>query len=103
MPDSLAIPIDVTIDKARIGRLEWRSGDSEGTLEELGLSYAGDRRTHRIENFDVTGPGGRLAGSASIGTPKPFATRAALTLDLIKPDPEGRVHAQLDGNFDTLA
>ena len=103
MPDSLEIPIDVTVERATVERLEWRYGNDQGALDDIRLSYAGDRRTHRVQDLDVRGAGGRLAGSASVGTTQPFPTRASLTLDLVKPHPEGRVQAQIDGTFAVLS
>jgi translocation and assembly module TamB len=103
MPESLAIPIDVTIDQAIVERLEWRYGNDRGALDGIRFSYAGDRRLHRVQDVDIRGAGGRLEGSASVGTTRPFPTRAALTLDLVKPHPEGRVQAQLDGDLAVLS
>jgi translocation and assembly module TamB len=103
MPESLEIPIDVTVERATIERLEWRHGNDQGALDAIRFAYAGDQRTHRVQDLDVRGAGGRLAGSASVGVTRPFPTRALLTLDLTKPHPEGRVDAQLDGNLEVLS
>jgi translocation and assembly module TamB len=104
MPDSLEIPVDVRIDSATIEHLEWHFGtDQEGALDSIRFSYTGDRRMHRVQDVDIRGKGGRLAGSASVGTTRPFPTRASLTLDLVKPNPEGRVEAQLDGDLSVLS
>lgn len=103
MPESLELPIDVAIGRATIERLEWRYGTEQGALDGIVLSYAGDRRVHRIEGLDIRGAGGRLAGSGSVATTSPFATRASVTLDLVKPQPEGRVEAQIEGTLATLS
>ena len=103
MPESLQIPIDVTIERALVERLEWVSGESHGELAGLRFAYAGDQHQHRLKDVDVRGAGGRLAGDASIATTRPFATSASLTLDLVKPHPEGRVQAKVDGTLQTLS
>ncbi len=103
MPESLEIPIDLTIERATIERLEWRYGERRGAFEGVGLSYAGDRRMHHLRDVTIQGAGGRLAGSGSLGTTPPFAVRTSLTLDLVKPNPEGRVEAQLDGDLARLS
>ena len=103
LPKTLAVPIDIAIDRATIDRLEWKTQDSEGALEDLRFAYSADRAAHVVRDLDVRGSGGRLSGSARIGTAKPFATQAALVLDLVKPHPEGRVEATVEGDLDVLS
>ena len=103
LPESLALPIDVTIDRATIETLEWKTGDSEGSLADLRFAYSADRAAHVLRDLDVRGPGGRLTGSARVATTKPYAAQAALVLDLVKPHPEGRVEARIEGDLDVLS
>src|SRR5688500_10506893 len=103
LPESLALPIDVTVDRASIDKLEWKTADDEGSLEDLRFAYSADRAAHVVRDLDVRGPGGRLAGSGRVATTRPFATQATVTLDLVKPHPEGRVEATIDGDLDVLS
>ena len=103
LPESLELPIDIAIDRASIDTLEWKTRDGAGSLDDLRFGYSADRAAHAVRDLDVRGPGGRLSGSARIATGKPFATRATLALDLVKPHPEGRVEAIVDGDLDVLA
>jgi translocation and assembly module TamB len=102
MPSSLALPIDLTIERARIEALAWRSGSRSGTLQDLVFAFDGDRTRNRLRDLAVAATGAKLTGEATVGTTAPFATQAAFALDLGKPHPEGRVQATLAGNFNEL-
>ncbi|HVF65798.1 MAG TPA: translocation/assembly module TamB domain-containing protein [Casimicrobiaceae bacterium] len=102
MPDTLEFPIEVLIERATIGRLTWQSGESSGAFDKLRFAYDGGRSRHRVRDFAVQGPGGTLTGSATVDAQRPFATSADLALELTKPNPEGRVQAQLEGSLERL-
>ena len=47
LPDSLALPFEIAIEKLAIGRLDWQVGPRKGTIDGLGLAYASDRPVKR--------------------------------------------------------
>jgi len=65
-PDSLALPIEVRIDRATIGRVSYRSGDTAIELSGLGFAYRGGPLRHEVDAFTVRLPG--LAGPSEAET-----------------------------------
>lgn len=102
LPDTIVLPIDLAIERLRIDRLDWRIAGRAGALTDMSLAYSGDHKLHRVRDLEVTAPGVHLAGSASIGAARPFATQGAVSLSLAKPHPEGRIEATLAGDLEAL-
>ncbi len=102
LPDSVALPIDLVIERLHIDRVDWRLGGTSGALAGLTLAYSSDKSTHRLRDLDVAAPGLKLSGTASLRTRPPFAITGSLSLALSKPLPEGRVQATLSGDLEAL-
>ena len=103
MPASLALPIDITIEAARVDELLWRAGERGGALQDLMFAFDGDRKRNRLRDLAVAASGAKFGGDATIATMRPFDTRGRFELDLRSPHPEGRVQAQLSGDLERLA
>lgn len=103
LPEAVGLPIAVDVARLAIDAVEWRSGERTGTLADLALAYRGDADAHAVRGLDVTAPGARLRGDATVAARKPFATQASLALDLDSPHPRGRVEAKVDGTLEALA
>ena len=65
-PESLALPIEVRIDRATIGRGSWRSGATAIELAGLSFAYRGGPARHEVDALTVRLPG--LAGPSDAGT-----------------------------------
>jgi translocation and assembly module TamB len=65
-PRSLALPIELRIDRAQVDRLTYRSGRTAVELAGLGLAYRGGPDRHVVESLAVRLPG--LAGPGEAGT-----------------------------------
>lgn len=102
LPASLALPIDLRVERATIERLDWRAGARSGSLADIALAFEGDRQRNTLRDLAVTATGARFAGDTSVATSPPFDTRGTLTLDLAQPHPEGRVQARLAGSLELL-
>lgn len=65
-PQSLALPIEVRIDRATVDRLSWRSGSTAIELAGLDFAYRGGPDRHEVDAFSVRLPG--LAGPTEADT-----------------------------------
>ncbi|MFO0524406.1 MAG: translocation/assembly module TamB domain-containing protein [bacterium] len=65
-PQGLALPIEVRIDRATVGRLSWRSGGTAIEAAALSFAYRGGPSRHEVDAFSVRLPG--LAGPSDAGT-----------------------------------
>ncbi|MFN9120927.1 MAG: translocation/assembly module TamB domain-containing protein [bacterium] len=65
-PQSLALPIEVRVDRATVDRLSWRSGTTAIELAGLDFAYRGGPDRHEVDAFSVRMPG--LVGPTEAGT-----------------------------------
>lgn len=73
LPASLALPLEVTIAQAGIGRIDWHAKDRNGTVTGLKFGYAGGATQHRISNLEVVTESGALSGNLVLAASAPFA------------------------------
>jgi len=104
-PQSLALPIEVRVDRATVDRLSWRSGTTAIELAGLDFAYRGGPDRHEVDALSVRMPG--LAGPAEadmvvltlggrIDARAPFALAAKLG---VSADALGRAEAVLGGRL----
>lgn len=79
-PASLALPIEVELDSAAVGRLDWRLGERRGTITGLAFGYSGGAREHQLRDLKLVFERGALAGTAILGASTPFPLAGTLTL-----------------------
>jgi translocation and assembly module TamB len=79
-PDSLALPIAVTIDRVAVGSLELHSGTDVWQTGPLEFGYAGDAARHALTAFRAETPWGQLDGGVTIGARTPLPASGALAL-----------------------
>ncbi len=72
LPDDLALPIDVTIERLGVAELHWRFGDADGVVKGLAFGYHGGAAEHRITSLALATAGGAIEGEAKIGAQAPF-------------------------------
>jgi translocation and assembly module TamB len=102
LPDSLALPMAVAIERVEVGRIDWKAGERAGVVDRVSFAYAGDAAGHRVRDLDVRVPGAQLAGELSLDAAPPFAAKGRLAFDLAAPHPAGRVEATLGGSLAAL-
>jgi len=56
-PASLALPIDVRVDRASIGAFSWRSGESHVDLADIAFGFSGGMNRLAIEGLTLRMPG----------------------------------------------
>jgi len=78
MPSTLALPIEVRIDRLGIAELEWRVGTNGGTIRGLSFGYRGGADGHRVSDLTFVAPMGAITGNATIGSAAPFAIAGKL-------------------------
>ncbi|MEP6943658.1 MAG: hypothetical protein ABI981_12015, partial [Betaproteobacteria bacterium] len=73
LPSSLALPLEVNIAQAGIGRIDWRAGERSGAVTGLKFGYAGGASQHQISGLEVVTDAGTLNGTIGVGASTPFA------------------------------
>lgn len=101
-PASIGLPVGVRVDRLAVDAIDWRHGETRGTLHGLALVYAGDGDAHRVDDLQVRAEGAALAGQGRVGAARPFPLEAGAIVDLAAPHPAGRVEAKAKGSLDAL-
>ena len=73
MPATLALPIDVRIERLGVAELDWRVGTNRGTIRGLAFGYTGGATGHRVSDLTFVAPLGAITGNATIDAAAPFA------------------------------
>jgi translocation and assembly module TamB len=71
-PDSLALPLEVSIDGVAVGELAWRIGPQQGRVVGLTFGYAGGAAAHSIRSLRFAHAFGTLAGNVTLASAAPF-------------------------------
>ncbi|MDH4182530.1 MAG: hypothetical protein OEV46_11010, partial [Betaproteobacteria bacterium] len=85
LPESIAPPLPLDVDRLAVATLEWRVGERSGTLAGASLAYTGNSRRHSVRDVRIATTGAKLAGEASVGARKPWPVDARFALDLAAP------------------
>jgi len=102
LPETLALPFDVTIDHLAVARLDWRVGPNSGVIRGLALRYSGGSEAHRIANLTLGQNVWTLTGGAEIAAAKPFAIGGELTVRGQAPAGAAEATASLSGTLAAL-
>ena len=78
LPDNMALPIEVDIERLGVGELDWRVGTSQGKIRGLAFGYAGGADGHRITDITLVAGLGAITGNATIGSGTPFPVAGRL-------------------------
>ncbi len=101
LPDSLAVPLDVAVERVAIDRIALRvEPEEELAFTAVALAYEATATGHFVRNLQATTPFGALAGSGSLGAARPFAATAALSLAREDATLPLRAGAKLDGTLE---
>ncbi|MGH8663795.1 MAG: translocation/assembly module TamB domain-containing protein [Burkholderiales bacterium] len=101
LPDSIALPIDVSIRNARIGVLAFDNAIRVFELHKVHLEYAGGQRRHDVKELDFSVSGQAIALRGTIEARKPFELKAHLAF--VRPaEPSATVGASVTGNLSRL-
>jgi translocation and assembly module TamB len=102
LPADLALPLEVTIARAGIGRIEWTSGDKQGVVSGLVFGYAGGATQHRLRDLEFVTAAGTLSGNLTLGAVKPFPLTGTLAFAGDGDYREASARADLNGSLETL-
>ena len=102
LPDSLALPLAVSVERLAIARVALRVDPEELVFTVLSLAYEFTESEHVVRDLRATTALGALAGSASLGAARPFPATAALSLAGGNADPPLRIGAKLGGTLAQL-
>ena len=78
MPATLALPIEVRIERLGVADLQWRVGANGGTIRGLAFGYTGGADGHRVSDVTFVAPIGTITGNATISANAPFAIAGRL-------------------------
>ncbi len=80
VPQSLALPMDVAIDRAAVGQLLLRSGKAQWPIRDIRFAYGGGADTHRLSSIGLAAEPGTLAGDLELGARMPYPVRGRFLL-----------------------
>src|SRR5690606_33105825 len=101
LPDSIALPVEVSIHNARIGVLVLDDAARVVELRSVHLEYAGGARRHEVKELDFTVSGHAVALRGTVDTQKPFELKAHVAA--VRPaGPELTVAASVTGSLARL-
>jgi translocation and assembly module TamB len=81
LPESLALPIDVRVDRAAVARLELVSGEATRVFSDIAFAYAGGAAAHHVRDVGLRSTEwGSLRGEAALAARPPFAVQGAIAL-----------------------
>ena len=103
LPDNLALPIDIVIERLAVGVLSWRVGTGHGKMEGLEFSYVGGASAHRMTDLRVVTKVGTLTGNATLGAAKPFAVDGSFKLAGDATLRDARINLAAKGTLASLA
>jgi hypothetical protein len=72
MPASMALPLEVRIERVGVAQLDWRVGENRGTMRGIAFGYAGGAKEHRVTDATFVAALGAIAGNATLGAGAPF-------------------------------
>jgi translocation and assembly module TamB len=78
LPASLALPLEVAIERVGIGELAWRVGPNGGTIRGIAFGYAGGAAAHRVRDLALATDPGTLSGDLALAARPPFAISGRL-------------------------
>jgi translocation and assembly module TamB len=95
LPATLALPLDVAVERAAVDRVVLRVDPDELAFTAVSLAYEATAEGHFIRDLKATTPFGALEGSGSLGAARPFSAIAALSLAR----PDAKVPLQAKGTL----
>ena len=101
-PDTLALPVDVAVERATFDRVVVRSDPDEVTFDAVSLTYAGSATRHAVRDLKARSPLGEIEGAIALGAARPFP--ASGTVSLAREDARlpAAMQATLDGSLERL-
>jgi len=79
-PSTLALPLEVAIERVAVGTLTWHVGANDGKIEGLEFGYTGNETEHRVSDLRLVTMAGTLSGNATLGARAPFPVAARIQL-----------------------
>ncbi len=79
-PSTLALPLDVAIERVAVGTLSWHVGANSGKIEGLEFGYTGNGSEHRVSDLRLVTMAGTISGNATLGAHAPFPLAARIQL-----------------------
>jgi translocation and assembly module TamB len=102
LPADLALPLEVTIARAGIGRIDWTAGDKQGVVTGLAFGYSGGATQHQLRDLEFVTAAGTLSGNLTLGATKPFHVSGSLAFAGDGDYREASARADLDGTLESL-
>ena len=103
LPENLALPVDIEIERLAVGSLAWRVGTRAGKMEGLEFSYRGGASAHRMNDLRVVTMFGTLTGDAALGARPPFTLDGTLELAGDATLRDARINLVMKGTLSSLA
>jgi translocation and assembly module TamB len=102
LPDTLALPLRISVTGAQVARVRVKSADGVLELSDIAFSYSGSGGGHHLRDAAVEAEGVRFTGQADIGAAKPYPVRAAVKAQRAAA-PAADASAELSGTLERLS
>jgi translocation and assembly module TamB len=103
LPQSLALPTRVYLDRLRVGTLRVTRGADRYTLRDLQLAYRFSRGRHRVDRLHLELDGVTLDGQAELRATRPFAASGRTRLSGTRAGVPFRADFELSGSLEALS
>ncbi len=101
-PDTLALPVDVDIERAMFGRVVVRSEPDEFAFEDVSLAYEGSATRHAVRDLKARSTLGTFGGAIALGAAPPFPASGTASLAREDVSLPVALEATLDGSLERL-
>ena len=103
LPDSLALPLAISVERLLVARLVLRSSENRSSFTGIEAGYAGDGARHTITKFALQSDFGTIGGDFTLAAARPYALGG--TLDWSRGEGASRTfaHAVLGGTLERIS
>ncbi|MGA8050112.1 MAG: translocation/assembly module TamB domain-containing protein [Burkholderiales bacterium] len=102
MPESLALPTSLHLDRVRVGTLRVRSGAAVHVLRDVRFAYGYSRGRHRVQDVHAELEGVTLEGRGTLHAAKPFAVASTLSISGNRSGVPYGAELELSGDLEKL-
>jgi translocation and assembly module TamB len=102
LPDSLALPVAVGIDRLRVAKLVVHSGATPYALSGIEAGYASDAVQHAITSLVLQSDFGSVNGNLILAATKPFAIGGSLDWGFGESAAQASAHTRVGGTLNRI-
>ena len=102
-PVDLALPLDVSIERAAVAELSWQAGPRTGHITGLAFGYAGNAERHALSALQLVSEFGALNGNVTLAAHAPLTLGGTIAVVGAGPLQGARIDTRLGGTLAAIA